>query len=61
MHEGGGRWVGSNKLVELKKKKKSSKILGNELEKLKPHCFAPQGESGICVPGDAGRASKPSD
>ena len=23
MHEGGGRWVGSNKLVELKKKKKS--------------------------------------
>ena len=23
MHEGGGRWVGSNKLVELKKKKKN--------------------------------------
>ena len=23
MHEGGGRWVGSNKLVELKKKKRS--------------------------------------
>ena len=22
MHKGGGRWVGSNKLVELKKKKK---------------------------------------
>ena len=22
MHEGGGRWVGSNKLVELTKKKK---------------------------------------
>ena len=22
VHEGGGRWVGSNKLVELKKKKK---------------------------------------
>ena len=22
MHEGGGRWVGSNKLVELKKKKR---------------------------------------
>ena len=22
MHEGGGRWVGSNKVVELKKKKK---------------------------------------
>ena len=22
MHEGGGRWVGSNKLVELKRKKK---------------------------------------
>ena len=21
MHEGGGRWVGSNKVVELKKKK----------------------------------------
>ena len=25
MHEGGGRWVGSNKLVELKKKKKKKK------------------------------------
>ena len=24
MHEGGGRWVGSNKLVELKKKKKKT-------------------------------------
>ena len=24
MHEGGGRWVGSNKLVELKKKKKEN-------------------------------------
>ena len=23
MHEGGGRWVGSNKVVELKKKKKN--------------------------------------
>ena len=23
MHKGGGRWVGSNKLVELKKKKSS--------------------------------------
>ena len=23
MHEGGGRWVGSNKLVELKKKEKT--------------------------------------
>ena len=22
MHEGGGRWIGSNKVVELKKKKK---------------------------------------
>jgi len=30
MHEGGGRWVGSNKLVELKKKKKAS--LGPTLE-----------------------------
>ena len=27
MHEGGGRWVGSNKLVELKKKKKSGRRL----------------------------------
>ena len=26
MHEGGGRWVGSNKLVELKKKKKKMKL-----------------------------------
>ena len=25
MHEGGGRWVGGNKLVELKKKKKKIK------------------------------------
>ena len=25
MHEGGGRWVGSNKLVELKKNKKQTK------------------------------------
>ena len=25
MHEGGGRWVGSNKMVELKKKKKGKK------------------------------------
>ena len=24
MHEGGGRWVGSNKVAELKKKKKKS-------------------------------------
>ena len=24
MHEGGGRWAGSNKLVELKKKKKKT-------------------------------------
>ena len=28
MHEGGGRWVGSNKLVELKKKKKGECIIG---------------------------------
>ena len=28
MHEGGGRWVSSNKLVELKKKKKSQRCLG---------------------------------
>lgn len=40
---------------------KCSKILENELEKLKSYCFAPQKESGICVPGDTGRASKPSD
>ena len=25
MHKGGGRWVGSNKLVELKKKEKKKK------------------------------------
>ena len=24
MHEGGGRWVGSNKVVELKKKNKNT-------------------------------------
>ena len=28
MHEGGGRWVGSNKLVELKKKKEEPKGRG---------------------------------
>ena len=27
MHEGGGKWVGSNKVVELKKKKKKKKII----------------------------------
>ena len=27
MHEGGGRWVGSNKVVELKKKKKKEAVL----------------------------------
>ena len=33
MHEGGGRWVGSNKLVELKKKKKKNWAQGRrELE-----------------------------
>ena len=26
MHEGGGRWVGSNKLVELKKKKEEENV-----------------------------------
>ena len=26
VHEGGGRWVGSNKVVELKKKKESSPV-----------------------------------
>ena len=29
MHEGGGRWVGSNKLVELKKKKEPAPGLAN--------------------------------
>ena len=27
MHEGGGRWVGSNKVVELKKKNKDNEVL----------------------------------
>ena len=26
MHEGGGSWVGSNKVVELKKKRKSGSL-----------------------------------
>ena len=26
VHEGGGRWVGSNKVVELKRKKKTSTL-----------------------------------
>ena len=29
MHEGGGRWGGSNKLVELKKKKESTCNVGD--------------------------------
>ena len=29
MHEGGGRWVGSNKLVELKKKKTAWRNINN--------------------------------
>ena len=33
VHEGGGKWVGSNKVVELKKKKK--KFLGGKFHK----CF----------------------
>ena len=33
VHEGGGRWVGSNKLVELKKKKEMFKeILQDEIK-----------------------------
>ena len=35
MHEGGGRWVGSNKLVELKKKKKKRKEKLNGESELK--------------------------
>ena len=31
MHEGGGRWVGSNKVVELKKKKKRTYIVCQNL------------------------------
>ena len=34
MHKGGGRWVGSNKLVELKKKKKSWHLEKEKLGKL---------------------------
>ena len=35
VHEGGGRWVGSNKVVELKKKKKTilKKIYANIFQK----------------------------
>ena len=29
MHEGGGRWAGSNKVVELKKKIQKSKIMAS--------------------------------
>ena len=40
MHEGGGRWVGSNKLVELKKKKKKLQTVnaGEGVEKREPFC-----------------------
>ena len=37
MHEGGGRWVGSNKLVEVKKKKERER---QSLRK-KARCFSP--------------------
>ena len=30
MHEDGGRWVGSNKVVELKKRSKRRQNVGNE-------------------------------
>ena len=33
MHEGGGRWVGSNKVVELKKKKKKTIFFFSILKK----------------------------
>ena len=43
MHEGGGRWVGSNKLVELKTKQNKKKNLqpvnaGEGVEKREPFC-----------------------
>ena len=38
MHEGGGRWVGSNKVVELKKKKKKNQKLDQRQE---PTVFSP--------------------
>ena len=31
MHEGRGRWVGSNKVVELKKKKKKRKLANHSI------------------------------
>ena len=39
MHEGGGRWVGNKKVVELKKKKEKKRkdkmtSVGKEMEKL---------------------------
>ena len=40
MHEGGGRWVGSNKVVELKKKKKKiSCICRDMVTNNKIHAF----------------------
>ena len=32
VYEGGGRWVGSNKLVELKKKKKDDQTPGRRMD-----------------------------
>ena len=36
MHEGGGRWVGSNKMVELKTKNRERERRLGELTNLKP-------------------------
>ena len=34
MHEGGGRWVGSNKVVELKKKRETMETFSQKLHLL---------------------------
>ena len=39
VHEGGGRWVGSNKLVELKKKKKKIGSCSNPAKVLYSLCL----------------------
>ena len=43
MHEGGGRWVGSNKVVELKKKKKELEtfVLASATKASKRRYFLP--------------------
>ena len=58
MHEGGGRWVGSNKLVELKKKKRVEEKLSDSyvwfMKTTDTFKRGPEGSNGECM--DIGRS-----